>query len=102
PKITLQVVGLLPFPARLLRSPATGHSRNNGKIFQKNKTERFMFHASDVNTLHNNLVKQCEDMLRQDQLIHVDSEYRIRLGYSLALSEALLNEGLSSRDSDES
>ncbi|KAI3716955.1 hypothetical protein L1987_68206 [Smallanthus sonchifolius] len=76
-----------------------------------NKKDRLVLHVGDVNSKHNNAQKKCEDLLRQDQSIHVKfdkhsdkqkKEYRMRLNASTSLAKKLLNQGLPFRGHDES
>ncbi|KAI3776848.1 hypothetical protein L1987_46638 [Smallanthus sonchifolius] len=76
-----------------------------------NKSERLDSHVGDNNSFHNKSLRKCEDLLKQDQSIHIafekksekqKKEYRIRLSTSVILSKALLNGALPFRGHDKS
>ena len=76
-----------------------------------NKMGRFKKHVGGVNSVHNQCVKRCEDLMMQKQSIqtalekqsaHAKAEYRTRLTASVDVSRLLLFEGLPFQGHDES
>ncbi|KAJ9557377.1 hypothetical protein OSB04_011991 [Centaurea solstitialis] len=76
-----------------------------------NKTERLVMHVGDIKSFHNRALKQCDDLMRQNQSIAVafhkqnnivKNEYRIRLNASIDATRFLLNSALPFRGHDES
>jgi hypothetical protein len=75
------------------------------------KTERLVTHVGDRNSFHNRALKDCEDLMQQDQSIaaalHRQSqieknEHLIRLNAAIDVSRHLLHQGQSFRGHDES
>ncbi|KAM3299486.1 hypothetical protein ACQJBY_040799 [Aegilops geniculata] len=76
-----------------------------------NKTERFVTHVGDRNSFHNRALKDCEDLLKQDQSIPAawnrqsqteKNEHLIRLNAAIDVCRYLLHQGQPFRGHDES
>ncbi|KAK9075908.1 hypothetical protein SSX86_004238 [Deinandra increscens subsp. villosa] len=76
-----------------------------------NKKARFGRHVGQVNSIHNNSYKKCEDLVRKNQSIQSvfvkqsdkqKHEYRLRLSASIEVAKTLLSQGLPFRGHDES
>ncbi|PIN23845.1 hypothetical protein CDL12_03425 [Handroanthus impetiginosus] len=76
-----------------------------------NKKERFDAHVGDCNSMHNQALKKCHDLMNQDQHIYfafqkqsdeLKKEYRIKLLASIDCIRFLLRQGLAFRGHDES
>ncbi|VAI26333.1 unnamed protein product [Triticum turgidum subsp. durum] len=76
-----------------------------------NKTERFVTHVGDRNSFHNRALKDCEDLLKQDQSIPAawnrqsqieKNEHLIRLNAAIDGCRYLLHQGQPFRGHDES
>nr|XP_045089955.1 zinc finger MYM-type protein 1 [Aegilops tauschii subsp. strangulata] len=76
-----------------------------------NKTERFVTHVGDRNSFHNRALKDCEDLLKQDQSIPAawnrqsqteKNEHLMRLNAAIDVCRYLLHQGQPFRGHDES
>lgn len=76
-----------------------------------NKTERLVTHVGDRNSFHNRALKNCEDLMRQDQSISAalnkqsqiqKTEHLIRLNAAIDVCRYLLHQGQAFRGHDES